>query len=366
MSPRTPSVRQTLFRVLAGFNAASVSAMMLSGYSGWVSSEQHPFFSILGLIFPLFLLINIAWLAFWVFFRLRYTLISFVGCILCFAPIRAYTPLNIGKEVPENTIKVLSFNVFWFAPWNQEKPKPNLIVEYLKNSGADIVCLQESSPGELGYDYLLEELQEAYPYHHFTGQHSESDAMTLFSKFPIIDTDRIEYSSVGNMSMAYRLLIDGDTVLVVNNHLETNGFSKEDKESFKSMIQGDLKDEKPTDVSRSLANKLMDAARKRAPQADAVARYIAESKTKHIIVCGDFNDTPLSYAHRTIAKRLTDCYIATANGPGFSYHENSIHVRIDNIFCSDSFTPYACEVDKSIKTSDHYPIHCRLKFHKDS
>jgi len=69
----------------------------------------------------------------------------------------------------------------------------------------------------------------------------------------------------------------------------------------------------------------------------------------------------VSYVHRTIAKDLTDCYVATGNGPGISYHLNGFFVRIDNILCTDDFTPYRCHVDRSIKASDHYPIACWLK-----
>ena len=80
-----------------------------------------------------------------------------------------------------------------------------------------------------------------------------------------------------------------------------------------------------------------------------------------MILCGDFNDSPISYAHRTLDKVLTDCYVATGNGPGISYHHNAIFVRIDNIMCSSHWTPYGCKVDRSARHSDHYPIYCWLK-----
>ena len=69
----------------------------------------------------------------------------------------------------------------------------------------------------------------------------------------------------------------------------------------------------------------------------------------------------LSHAHCTIAKDLTDCYIASGNGPGISYHRGGFFVRIDNIMCSDDWEPYECKVDDKIDVSDHYPIICKLK-----
>jgi exonuclease III len=62
-----------------------------------------------------------------------------------------------------------------------------------------------------------------------------------------------------------------------------------------------------------------------------------------------------------MVKGLTDCFAATATGPGWSYNKNHMYVRIDNIFCSDDFVPYGCKVDKTIKSSDHYPIYTWLK-----
>ncbi|MBN2917310.1 MAG: endonuclease/exonuclease/phosphatase family protein, partial [Prevotella sp.] len=98
-------------------------------------------------------------------------------------------------------------------------------------------------------------------------------------------------------------------------------------------------------------------------EAEAVAKYIQQHKEQSIILCGDFNDGPISYAHRTIAKDLTDCYIASGNGPGISYHHGGFFVRIDNIMCSDDWEPYECKVDDKIAVSDHYPIICKLKMH---
>ena len=83
-------------------------------------------------------------------------------------------------------------------------------------------------------------------------------------------------------------------------------------------------------------------------------------KNDPVILTGDFNDSPISYAHRRLASELTDCYIASANGPGISYHYNCFYVRIDNIMCSEHWTPYECRVDNTIKASDHYPIVCKL------
>jgi hypothetical protein len=185
--------------------------------------------------------------------------------------------------------------------------------------------------------------------------------ISVYSKYPILSKEHIPYKSVGNHSAAYQLKIGRDTVLLINNHFETVGLSMEDKEQFKSLVKGDLKKGSAKVESKRLIDKLGEASAIRAPQAEAVARYVSQHSNESIILCGDFNDGPLSYVHRTLARNLTDCYKATGNGPGISYHYGGFYVRIDNIFCSNDWVPYGCKVDNKIKASDHYPIVCWLK-----
>ena len=60
------------------------------------------------------------------------------------------------------------------------------------------------------------------------------DVLTLYSKYPILSTERIPFDSDINLSVAYRIKVGKDTVLVVNNHLESNNMTKADKAGFKT------------------------------------------------------------------------------------------------------------------------------------
>jgi len=161
--------------------------------------------------------------------------------------------------------------------------------------------------------------------------------------------------------VVYQVLIDGDTLHLVNAHLQSTGIDHRDKTEFKNIVTGELHKEEAEEESRRIFKKLNEASVKRTPQAKAIARYIRKNRGKSIIVCGDFNDGSLSYTHHIIAKNLTDCYTASGLGPGISYHRSGFYVRIDNILCSDDWLPLRCRVDNSIKISDHYPIICWLK-----
>ena len=63
---------------------------------------------------------------------------------------------------------------------------------------------------------------------------------------------------------------------------------------------------------------------------------------KYLLVCGDFNDSPISYAHHTIGKGLTDAYREAGWGPGFSYNRNFLYFRIDHLFVNKGFKVLKC------------------------
>ena len=91
-----------------------------------------------------------------------------------------------------------------------------------------------------------------------------------------------------------------------------------------------------------------------------VAEEIKKIDTDYVLVCGDFNDTPISYAHRTIQGPLKDAYAASGRGVGVTYNENFFWFRIDNILHSANMKPINCTVDK-VRYSDHYPLWCYLQ-----
>lgn len=352
-------LKKIIYRFVQGANIVSILAMLLVGYSDRIDPTAHATLSTLGLGFPFLLAINLGFLIFWTLFRLRGVWLPILGFILCFQPVRTYCPINVPSTPPKDALKVLSYNVYLFHSWDSLESQR--LVDYIVDQKADIVCLQESEidPREKVDIYGI--LKRNYA-HVDSLRFGKIDALTICSQYPILKSEEIEYESKSNHSVAFYLKIKGDTVLVVNNHFESTGLSEDEKEQFRLMADGDQQRDSVEKHSELLLGKLAAAARRRAPQARAVAQYVRDHSQYPIILCGDFNDSPISYTHHQLASELTDCHTATAFGPGISYHSNKMYVRIDNIMCSEHFTPYACHVDNSIDASDHYPITAYLKY----
>lgn len=346
-----------LQKIVAGANIATILVMLAVGYSDRISPEQYPIVAAVGLTFPIFIVLNLLFLVFWVIVKPIKTLIPAAGFLLCYQPIRTYSPLNISEKAPGNAIKLISYNVLNFAEW-KSADEPSVIIDYLIEQDADILCLQESELDMARYKKFWKKMRPIYHYVCQAAARSGGDRITVLSKFEIIDKDTIEYKSDTNHSIALHLKIHNDTVLLVCNHFESILLTQQDKQNFTTMIAGKMGKDTIRTESKLLVGKIANASARRAPQVEAVAKYMKDRPNESILLCGDFNDSPISYTRHTLSKMLNDCYVATGNGPGVSYHYNQMYVRIDHIMCSDDWTPYQCYVDNSIKASDHYPIIC--------
>ena len=272
-------------------------------------------------------------------------------------------PLHTSQEEPkEGTIKLISYNVCTYGGNYKYEQGFETIYDYLKEQNADIVCLQEDV--DSWRRYVMQWYKKIYEYNDttiFNPQDASFNGVGIHTHFPIIRKERIQYKSAANGSVAYFLKVNNDTVLVINNHLEGTHLSDEDRDKYKQMISGKMAKDTAKTETLFLIEKLGKYAAIRAPQAEAVHKYIEEHKQYPIIVCGDFNDNPISYSRRTIAQGLTDCYQETGKGIGLSYNQKGFFVRIDHIMVSDHFEPYNCRIDGKMDASDHNPIICTLK-----
>ena len=328
--------------LILAVNIFFISLLLLTAYSPHIKPVAHPVESCLGLTFPIFLVINICFLIFWLIIqKYKFALFPLVALLICYSQIRTYLPVNFHtSKLPEDSFKVLSYNIMGFDG-AVKKDGENLILNYLKNSGADILCLQEYQTVESPHHLTQKDVDKAlkdYPYHKIqlvgSGK-GHTNRIACYSKYPILSSRKLDYASEYNGSVVYELKMGQDTVMLI-------------KEKVKSGM-------------RLLIRKLAEASAIRAPQADSIAQEIASSRHPYIIACGDFNDTPISYAHRVIGKELNDAFTKSGRGLGISYNQNKFYFRIDNILTSKNLKPYNCTVDRSIKESDHYPIWCYLK-----
>ena len=348
--------------MVAGANIVTVILMLSAGYSDRINPVEHPILACFGMTFPIFLFCNLLFLFFWLTFKWRKIWIPVVGYLLAYFPLSIYMPINMRQEVPEDAIKLLSYNVCSYGGNYKYEHGFDTVYNYLKRQNADIVCLQEDCDSWRRYVFIRYE--KIYPYNDTTVFYNDArgmNAVGIHTRFPIIRKERIPYHSNENGSVAYFLNTGHDTLLVINNHLEGTHLSYKDRANYERMLHGKMEKDTAKQESLLLLEKLGKAAAKRAPEAEAVHRYIEEHSQYPVIVCGDFNDNPISYSRRTIAEGLTDCFVTTGRGVGLSYNQKGFYFRIDHILCSPDIQPFNCQIDDEMDASDHFPIICWLK-----
>ena len=348
--------------MLTGANVATVIVMLLVGYSDHLNPTDHPMLSTVGMVFPFFLLMNMAFLFFWLVFKWTRAWIPFVGFILAYVPISIYMPLHTTQEVPEGAIKLISYNVCSYGGNYKYENGFETVRDYLKEQQPDIVCVQEDA--DTWRRYVMKEYAKVLSYNDtivLANNDLTLNALGIHTRYPIVKRERIPYSSLANGSAAWWLKVGEDTLIVVNNHFESCHLSTEDRQQYRHIIKGEIPRDSLRTESAILLVKLAEANAKRAGQIRAVRDYVKEHANYPVIVCGDFNDNPISYSRHTMGETLTDCFVATGRGIGLSYNQKAFSFRIDHIFCSKDIQPYNCEVDDKMDASDHYPLICWLK-----
>ena len=110
-----------------------------------------------------------------------------------------------------------------------------------------------------------------------------------------------------------------------------------------------------------------DAVRARAREVERLAEHI-DRETLPVIVAGDFNEGPFTWAYRRLSRvpgggRRTDAFHAAGRGDGRTYHGRRPVVRIDFVLADSAFEVVDAYVPAST-FSDHRPVVVRLRWNE--
>jgi endonuclease/exonuclease/phosphatase family metal-dependent hydrolase len=130
------------------------------------------------------------------------------------------------------------------------------------------------------------------------------------------------------------------------------------QEEYAVFTNDDGRTVEPPSTFRLLIDKLRVAYPKRAEQARKVAEHVQTSPYP-VIVCGDFNDTPMSYSYNQFDKFLKDSYRQCAFGIGSTYVGKVPAGRIDYIFHSEELHSADFKIQEK-SFSDHRAISCKI------
>jgi len=336
-----------------------LSAAFLSIY---INPQDFWLFQFFGLGFIYIYIANIVFLIYWTLNRISKKMIILNTIFILFgiSYFNDFLQINFTNTESEKSIKILSYNVRQFDLYNWEENKINRdkYFDFIRSENPDIVCFQEYYEDHTGNfittDSIIEILGTKNYYFkptYSTGKKYDF-GIAIFSKYPILNSGFINFDNSSNIIIYSDLLIDLDTVRVFNAHLQSIKFEPEDY-TFIQKIEESI-DSVLIDDATPLLTKMRDAYKLRAIQADSLSDRINKSPYK-VIVCGDFNDTPVSYTYHTVKGDLLDSFEESGFGIGQSYNGAFPSFRIDYILHSKSIKSlkYKCP---RIPLSDHFPV----------
>jgi endonuclease/exonuclease/phosphatase family metal-dependent hydrolase len=260
--------------------------------------------------------------------------------------------VKVGNEVPDEEregICIVTYNVGRYSLSKNGKSKKETIVEirdYLELFKADIICLQEV---KVQYkDSLIEIPDYPYIHSHFFDGTGSSFGNVILSKFPIRGGGKLTFKNSTNLAIWADLLIDRGIVRIYNCHLESYSIS------FTSIVKRLFNKDTFSDEFISLHGHLKESNIKRAEQVDHVVNSISECSLK-TIVCGDFNDTPMSYIYHQLQKDHKDCFVEAGKGFGATYSKLWPALRLDYILIPEEYRTTYHKIER-VPFSDHYPV----------
>jgi endonuclease/exonuclease/phosphatase family metal-dependent hydrolase len=352
-------LRKVLYKILLVVNAFFAFTLLMSYLAVLISPGDFAPPAFFGLAYPYLLLINIILIIIWAVLLRFEAFISVIVIAIGFTHFSNYIKLIKPPRDKTNTFKVLSYNVRLFNYFENKNntTSEKKVLEFLKAQKPDILCLQEflvlGNPAQEEAAVKMALGKKYYSHLKVIGSgKNRYYGIATFTKYPIIRKGEIIHPGSSSLSIYTDVLIQNDTFRIYNNHLQSFRLKRMERSFIEEMIASENK-ETMTEV-KSLSVSLKKGFVRRALQAQVVKNHINSSPFP-VIVAGDFNDTPVSYAYRKIRKGLNDSFVNSGYGAGFTYKGNYPANRIDYILYDNALINSYFEI-KKVKYSDHYPI----------
>lgn len=304
-------------------------------------------------------------LIFWLLIKPVYASLSIVFLVIAWSNVQllvALKPSTFSIKKNSHYLRIASWNIKEFNGNEHTMPGHQFRAETIANSiikwSADIVCLQEFNTkiGDKGAANHEQLFHQKYPYSFFSKDYTSSTAeyfagCIIFSRFPIIQSERIPYTN--HESLIYVDILKGDdTIRIFTTHLASYRFKAYDYDEQQSVK-----------ANKNVFNKMRHAFMERAVQASIVNEHLQKTPYPSIIT-GDFNDVPGSYTYSTIKADRQDAFLKKGVGIGATYSGLSPTLRIDYILPDKNWEVHGWEsIDENL--SDHHLILSDLKLLKN-
>lgn len=318
---------------------------------------SNSWLAILALGYPFLLLINVCWVIFWLYHKSRAVYASLLVIILGFGFIPTLIGIGVETDLPENSLRLMSYNVRYFnTPLSAKEENwlksQNEIIAYILEQQPDILFAQEFSGKGRASSTRADELMKAARLLHF--HRGGKSSLAIYSRFPMDNEGVLNFQGSGNGAIHVDLQLPQGKIRVYSVHLQSTRLGPDANEVLKKDNLKNINKKETQEKYYRIEEKLSNAFQMRARQAEILSEHIAASPYP-VLVCGDFNDTPLSYSYRLMSRGLQDSFIEKGRGLGTTYAGALPALRIDYILCAEDFEIHNHRRQQKA-ISDHYAI----------
>lgn len=339
--------------------SCAAALLLLSFLSVVADPAKAWFFTIFGLLFiPLFIvnLILFVW-------ALKRRSKSFVIPVIALLPsiffIGAYFqfPSSSRPSMPsdeESAVRIVTYNVGRFMQPDKKKVAggrkacSDSVRSFLASQDADIICLQEFYASDLKeVQSFAKGIGKGYrpEYYLFKGRYGYYGNVT-FSKMKARDKGVVKFEDSANLAIYTDYSAGGRPFRVYNCHFE----------SYNISMSGILRSvrRQDRDALKETEHKMRRGITRRPRQVNQVMENISKSPVP-AFVCGDFNDSPMSYTYYRLSKGRDDSFRKAGEWFGSTFSFLWPLLRIDYVLLPHQFEALSHRTPHK-PYSDHYPV----------
>lgn len=348
-----------LTKFLRWINLTLILITILAYLSPFVSPESFWLLSVAGLSFPWLVILHIFFIIYWLSKKDRYLFFSFACLILGWGHVQSFYGFGGNKDVVnQEQIRVMSYNAHYLKPLfsmhvgDEAFENKKDFSKFMKKMGTiQILCAQEANQGSLEF------FRDSFQLPYYFNSKENSKRTFIFSKYPLLKTGNIKFDNTWNSCIWADLKVQDQIIRVYNVHLQSNKISDT---AEKISEEGNIQEKETWESIGDMFTNYKEASKKRARQAERVAKHIAACPYP-VILGGDFNDTPLSYTYHVLSTGFQDTFKECGSGIGTTYGGSIPALRIDYVLADENFEVLGHQTFKK-NYSDHFPVVGTLRF----
>ena len=336
-------VRNILFL----FNLIFIIGLGLGYLSPYVDPQLFWMIGFFGLSFKAWVLANAVLLFFWMGLGKRLWVYNLAILLLGYQFILRDIQFG-GSSLSTNKraeFRTLFFNTQVLQVYNNGNTAGELD-EFLAQYPVDVAVFVEwlNKKGEIN--------SQRYPYQQFvrleSGKNIYDYGIMMASKHKILHWERVDYGHTSdNMTAWFDVEIEDEVVRIIATHMQSNSLGASDYHKFLDLEF----DEDYKNHARRTISTLKRALKRRSIQSNRISQ-IAEESPYPVIIMGDFNDTPQSYAYQQLKDGRKDAFVECGSGVGTTFLKPFPLLRIDFILHDKDFDCKSYESFNDVK-SDH-------------